>query len=146
MPSNLQLCLYAFLLGWFAIFLGFVHEIATGAKLPHASQTHLQQPQSETAQSLLPTQSHFLAHGVQTCTSLPDGHDVTCSICTEECEPESREASEETVKLTTCRACYFHRDCIISWFTSEHKRRGTCPNDRTELFEPDALLHPPEGY
>jgi hypothetical protein len=78
-----------------------------------------------------PTQTQFISHGLVS-TRAPEA--TTCSICVQLCLQ-----SEEVVKLIPCTDCYFHRECILAWFTSYSSRRGTYPNDRTVLFTPDPL-------
>ncbi|KAF1354474.1 hypothetical protein EJ07DRAFT_182161 [Lizonia empirigonia] len=62
--------------------------------------------------------------------------DVTCSICKETCDAYSTEA---IVRILACPKCYFHTACIKAWSTSTDQKRGTCPNDRRELFEPNPI-------
>lgn len=83
-----------------------------------------------------PTQAQFLDTGLETCTTCTPGLEgATCSIRTEDFES----TDETVVRLMPCEACYFHKDCILTWFTSMHGRCGTCPNDRTVLFSLDRI-------
>ncbi|KAF2820682.1 hypothetical protein CC86DRAFT_387141 [Ophiobolus disseminans] len=61
----------------------------------------------------IPSRLQFIANSLEASSAHPD---TTCSIC---------------IELN----CWFHRACILEWFASAHERRGTCPNDRTVLFE-----------
>jgi hypothetical protein len=62
---------------------------------------------------------------------LPDN--AECTICLEPLE-------EDVVKFHAC-GHMFHTVCVISWFDQSTprpgKKRGTCPNYRHELYEPD---------
>jgi hypothetical protein len=62
---------------------------------------------------------------------LPDN--AECTICLET-------LTEDVVKFHAC-GHMFHTVCLLSWFdqSAPHtgKRRGTCPNCRYELYEPD---------
>jgi hypothetical protein len=83
-----------------------------------------------------PTQAQFLEHGLEVCSPSEYGlENSTCSICTEDLE----HGDAEIVKLILCEQCYFHKKCIVAWFTSTYRRRGICPNDRTMLFQPDGV-------
>lgn len=63
-------------------------------------------------------------------------HNTVCSICVEECSPNNNDA---VVRGLACQNCYFHTECIKTWFTSTDQKRGTCPNDRRELFNPNPI-------
>ncbi|KAJ4293146.1 hypothetical protein N0V90_008428 [Kalmusia sp. IMI 367209] len=91
----------------------------------------------------LPTQGEFL-RSLQTCEAPTD---IQCSICTE----SYNDNKQPVIKIDHGRnKCYFHQDCITLWFNSNHRMRGTCPNDRTELFELSTLTRPqinlPPGF
>jgi hypothetical protein len=87
---------------------------------------------------LLPTQLQFCENGLEACASdAPALKDISCSICIQ----NYTENDESIVKLVPCSNCYFHEECIKAWFASTHQRRGTCPNDRTVLFQPNPLVH-----
>ncbi|PSN70399.1 hypothetical protein BS50DRAFT_632290 [Corynespora cassiicola Philippines] len=79
----------------------------------------------------LPTQSYFMEHGFN--TVVPPSN-TTCSICTSTYIPK-----DKVIKIISCTHCFFHETCIKLWFYSTHQARGSCPNDRRLLFEPDAL-------
>lgn len=86
----------------------------------------------QVGQHSLPSQAEFLQHGILTVSQIPEDR---CSVCLMEYT-----LSDTIVKLLSCSKCYFHADCIKAWFRSTHQKRGTCPNDRTELFIPDRIL------
>lgn len=78
----------------------------------------------------LPSQSDFIENEVHNCEAADQFH---CTVCVGKDETQ-------VVRIDhNGRSCYFHRECLISWFTSTDQKRGTCPNDRAELFEPDEL-------
>lgn len=83
-----------------------------------------------------PSRDHYMENGgIQASITPPD---TICSIFT---EPGMGNA--EIMKILPCENCYFHRVCILEWFDFTHERRGTCPNDRTPLF--DTITADPRG-
>jgi hypothetical protein len=78
-----------------------------------------------------PSQTQFIEHGL---VAAQAPNQTTCSVCVELCLE-----GEDVVNLVPCANCYFHRECIVSWFTSSSSKRGTCPNDRVVLFMPDRI-------
>ncbi|KAF1945936.1 hypothetical protein EJ02DRAFT_419024 [Clathrospora elynae] len=66
-------------------------------------------------------------------TSEPLPDDAECTICLEP-------LIEDVVRFHACRHM-FHTVCVLSWFDESAPRngrqRGTCPNCRHELYEPD---------
>jgi hypothetical protein len=91
---------------------------------------HIMSPSSYSA-TPAPTQTQFISHGLVSAQA-PEA--TTCSICVQLCLK-----GEAVVKLVPCTNCYYHRECILAWFTSYSSQRGTCPNDRTVLFKPNPL-------
>ncbi|KAL6703076.1 hypothetical protein ACN47E_010213 [Coniothyrium glycines] len=78
----------------------------------------------------LPTEAQFLANGLTICSTYPPAVDRDfCSICYEPYQPP-----EVIVRINACQSCYFHQDCLQAWLTSAQAGRGTCPNDRRQLF------------
>jgi hypothetical protein len=77
----------------------------------------------------LPTRNQFVENGMEDSTATPD---FDCSVCTDPCLE-----GEDVVKLIPCDKCYFHRECILAWFTSNGFNHGTCPNDRQILYQID---------
>lgn len=88
-----------------------------------------------TTVSSLRSQGEFFMAGVipvdTVATPLPK--DTDCSVCLEH-------LSEDVVKITAC-GHIFHTVCVLGWFDRSAPRdgtkKGTCPNCRTELYEPD---------
>lgn len=58
----------------------------------------------------------------------PDG---SCSICTESLK-------DDVVHIVACGHS-FHLMCVLAWFQSNAVRRGSCPDCRKELYEPDPI-------
>lgn len=79
----------------------------------------------------LPTQSEFIEN-ILRISEAPAG--LQCTICLYPCDH-----SEQVVKIDHGSGCFFHRECLLTWFTSTSPRRGSCPNDRIALFEPTPL-------
>lgn len=76
----------------------------------------------------LRSQAEFLMTGILPVSAPPD---ATCSTCLEL-------LTDDVVKMLAC-GHMFHCTCILPWFQSTSQQRGTCPNCRTELFEPEPL-------
>ncbi|KAI4952534.1 hypothetical protein J4E91_003006 [Alternaria rosae] len=98
------------------------------------------------AQSYMPTlrsQPEFYMTGViavgTTAEPLPDN--AECTICLEP-------LSDDVVKFHAC-GHMFHTVCVQSWFDQSAPRtgvkRGTCPNCRHELYEPDPRFGRPNA-
>lgn len=85
---------------------------------------------------LLFTQEQFINEGL---LAVPAPINSTCTICTDDFKQ-----NDKAVRPSPCANCVFHEECIFSWFNSTSPRRGTCPNDRTPLFQvrphPESLL------
>ena len=62
---------------------------------------------------------------------------TVCSICVEECNHTNN--TDAIVRILARQSCYFHNEFIKAWFTSTDQKRGTCPNDRRELFNPSPI-------
>ena len=111
------------------------HIFTTIANDMSSSQGKSATGQELTRHTALPTQTQFLDNGLE--PYMPDASDLDnamCSICVE----DFKDKDQACVKLVPC-GCSFHKNCIMTWFESTHERRGTCPNDRTVLFQPDRL-------
>lgn len=84
---------------------------------------------------VLRSQMEFYMTGVSPvdCTSLAAIPTEDCTICLEL-------LTEDVIRLHACNHM-FHTLCIIGWFDDSAprsgRRRGTCPNCRCELYEPD---------
>ncbi|KAJ4357261.1 uncharacterized protein N0V89_001836 [Didymosphaeria variabile] len=79
----------------------------------------------------LPSQSDFIEKHLQHCEAPAD---FRCTIC--QCED-----TDQVVRIDhSGHSCWFHKPCLTTWFTSISLKRGTCPNDRIALFEPNALV------
>jgi len=95
----------------------------------------LQTTQARSCMPTLRSQPEFYMTGViavdTTTESLPDN--AECTICLEP-------LSDDVVKFHAC-GHMFHIVCVQSWFDQSAPRtgvkRGTCPNCRHELYEPD---------
>jgi hypothetical protein len=107
--------------------------LPVGKDTPHNA---IQQP--DQARSYMPSlrsQPEFYMTGViavnTTTEPLPDN--AECTICLER-------LSDDVVKFRAC-GHMFHTVCVQSWFDQSAprtgKKRGTCPNCRHELYEPD---------
>jgi hypothetical protein len=84
----------------------------------------------------LPDQSEFLSTKLLSCPNPPQ--DSKCTVC--QCDWDD----EEVVQIThpsgsNMITCFYHKECVMAWFTSSNARRRDCPNDRVALFKPDAL-------
>ncbi|KAF2822297.1 hypothetical protein CC86DRAFT_425925 [Ophiobolus disseminans] len=78
----------------------------------------------------LRSQAEFFMSGV-----VPVGAQLgDCSVCTES-------LNSDVVTILACNHS-FHMTCILQWFQSDPVRRGSCPNCRRELFEPERLRAP----
>ncbi|KAF2632862.1 hypothetical protein BU25DRAFT_444874 [Macroventuria anomochaeta] len=75
-------------------------------------------------------------------TPLNHPEDAICSICKEVCVAND---FAPVLKVLACPKFYFHSECIVAWFKSTDQQRGTCPNDRRGLLEPDPIVRPPPG-
>jgi hypothetical protein len=95
----------------------------------HTDNPHTHNDMTESQNNLsLPAQAAFFQNGLAPCPdNFPEGSQ--CSICIEDFEK-----GEDVVQVLACPKCYFHMECLKSWFNSSHAGRGTCPNDRTRLF------------
>jgi hypothetical protein len=80
--------------------------------------------------SVLRSQAEFFLGGTVPVAAQPDN----CSICT---EPQDT----DVIKILACGHT-FHLLCVLEWFKSNSARRGSCPNCRCELHEPDPLPTP----
>lgn len=76
----------------------------------------------------LRSQAEFFMTGV---LPVPAQFETACSTCLEP-------LTDDVVKMVKCEHM-FHCTCILPWFQSRNSGRGTCPNCRTELFEPEPL-------
>jgi hypothetical protein len=76
----------------------------------------------------LRSQAEFFLGGVVPVDVQPD----ECSICTDTLD-------SDVVKIL---GHMFHLGCVLSWFKANTACRGTCPNCRCELYEPDRSLPP----
>ncbi|KAF2822272.1 hypothetical protein CC86DRAFT_385958 [Ophiobolus disseminans] len=91
------------------------------------------------AAASLRSQGEFYMTGVIPVTDdFSSPSDVECSICMEQ-------LSSDVVKMAACNY-HFHAVCILLWFEKSAprhgKKKGTCPNCRHALYEPDPL--PPQ--
>jgi hypothetical protein len=76
----------------------------------------------------LRSQDEFFTGGMIPVDAQPSAY----SICTEILDTG-------VVKIIICGHCY-NLVCVQAWFHSHAARRGSCPNYRRELYEPDKLL------
>jgi len=94
-------------------------------------------PTRPTTPFTLRSQLEFYMTGV----SLIDGPS-TAAMSSGECTICLERLTEDVIRIHACDHM-FHTLCIISWFDTNAPRsgirRGTCPNCRCELYEPDYL-------
>jgi hypothetical protein len=107
---------------------------AAGSQFTPPQET--QQPnQAPTHMPTLRSQPEFYMTGVTAIdtTSQPLPDNAECTICLEP-------LSDDVVKFIAC-GHMFHTVCVQSWFDQSAlrtgRKRGTCPNCRHELYEPD---------
>jgi hypothetical protein len=110
--------------------------LARGQRTPLNSTQQVDQPgHPRSYMPSLRSQPEFYMTGVTAVdtTAEPLADSAECTICLEP-------LSDDVVKFRTC-GHMFHTVCVQSWFDQSAPRtgskRGTCPNCRYELYEPD---------
>ncbi|KAH7092056.1 hypothetical protein FB567DRAFT_545250 [Paraphoma chrysanthemicola] len=80
--------------------------------------------------TMLRSQAEFFMGGIIPVASQPGN----CTIC---CDP----LDTDVVSTVVCQHS-FHLTCVLDWFQSSAPQRGSCPNCRQELYEPEPLSVP----
>lgn len=81
----------------------------------------------------LPSQDDFMANHLH--ASIPPNEEgARCSICFVEWTEDGQDVVRIDINHTT--PCFYHRECIVTWFQAIGQNHWTCPEHRIELFQP----------